>query len=796
MASPIEGNVFGFGDQKFQDTSAIDESIKKINRIFEILGVTAESSQVISVKKEDFLVGLPAKILETTVFVENILHNKVEHSDERDGLIEKCADIIQMADEVVKAPSMVGEQGLGQEFNNLIRQVDALLFSKSHTMASKRRHGEESSTVPTEPQKKIAKTGAHPTFPERSADIPSLVGADNDFSIEQAAQHIRSQERPIEAPEALSLPVEERPLTVFDLFKTFILNDSFLELEKLLQTTEITENFARTLLQVISDSMKCPPNPILEIILKKTALKYKDIEINLAKTSDNIVLMSSIMPLIPHDIQNVVFRRVVVNLLERGKFEEAEIFALHSKAYAPTAAKREARPSAFKGYKDTLSYLSAYSYWSLTSHKIQERFEGVSRGDIEIFLEKIKTEVLPLLVEGKNVEKIKQLKKAGANLISANKTINYGEIANWLLSRQLPLRLARYPEFLQFIQDTHIYSIAKFYKHPIGLIDNDGPGILVNGSLMHFETFCTLFYVREGKIDPEIIERTTGRRWSYLENGLVPHDPEQEIGPFKKEQPEGTFKLSFVFMNEGHTNSLSGIRRFSRHAWIQMKKPDGDVTSIGHLGAGIIRSPDIFEYLPGKRKKISFIMSESKFNAVLQEIEKEQKEHKDVFNYLSNNCSSFSGRIASFMFEKELSPKGDLKLYNTLENRIKMYIVANEITMAIFKLAPLIDSNLMTVGKLKKMFLELINRQDELAGHHDLNLEYIVSLFTKEGGMFDLLFDEVMDCVKKNERSKLVNKFYNLFTECFSCVENLSIDLPPVLAHKLEKLPKATVKNE
>lgn len=377
----------------------------------------------------------------------------------------------------------------------------------------------------------------------------------------------------------------------------------------------------------------------------------------------------------------------------------------------------------------------------------------------------------------------------------------------WLKERHLAPEFREIEGFVDFLRNTKIYSNARFYEHPLPFDENTlQPLIMVAGEYITYEQFLKEYEVREVHGEHQIFNRSTQKRCAYLDRGIVEHDPTKEIVPFKHGASSKTYTVTFMFYAKGHTDSASGIRKYRRHAWINLKNAKGDVFSMGALSNGYLNSPDPYEFLPDKKKAISFVITQEQYEELLKMAGGEQSSREGEFNWLINNCSTFAGRVAGHLFPT-VNPRSRLEEHNTLEHRIKAFVYAREMTTELMKPG--------TVEKLEGVRKEMEKSQsiknsaakaalaaaavehfrgiltrslgssqlDDMSGESLLQLMLSDVIRNKADG----LIKEIIQDIEKGNKNALQDKIHNLMWDIFEINHNLEVDHPSQLFSRVRK---------
>lgn len=384
----------------------------------------------------------------------------------------------------------------------------------------------------------------------------------------------------------------------------------------------------------------------------------------------------------------------------------------------------------------------------------------------------------------------------------------------WLKDRNLVQEFTKVEGFIDFLKNTKIYSIARFYEHPIPFDDDSlQPLLMVNGEYITFQQFLKEYKVIDVGGEFQIINKSTNKRCSYLDKGIVEHDPAKEIVPFKYEAPSKKYTVSFIFYAKGHTDSVSGLRNYRRHSWINLKNPKGEVFSMGALSNGHVTSPDPYEFLPEKKKSVTFEITRDQYEELQKMAADDQSARSDgEFNWLNNNCSTFSGRIAGHLFPT-VTPRSKLEENNTLEHRIKAFVYSREMTNELMKPEALqklkevrttirnsknikedsakVALAAATVQQFKGIFTHALGptQMDDMSG--DAMVKLILSDVTRNGA--DGLITDIIESVERGDKNGLQDKIHNLMWDIFEVNHNLEIDHPSQLLSQIKKQPGSKV---
>lgn len=564
-----------------------------------------------------------------------------------------------------------------------------------------------------------------------------------------------------------------------------------------LMRDDLQPDVARGVLDILLDSknsiaMEIPA--VKQLLNSCTLLPYQLLEARKFQAT-NTILLSELIQICPDEKRELALKNTLLALCKAGKYQQADNLV---KTLLPNIEHRRAPSSMLSSLYTKLTYLCQYGTWYCLHYDPELRFEGSQQVALQEY------------VNSENFEKIKEL-FSGKALHAVTDTVqNVKEAANtarptlddevlWLYEKRLPPSFAACEGFVPFLQKTKLHSVCKFYNHPLAIDEKRGvPLIKVSGQMVPFPEFTQHFTLEQGKADIAIIEKSTGRRWCYLEDGFVPHDPEKELRPFKtvdrshEENPQ--YLITFNYISEGHTNSLSGIKRLREHMWLNLCTPDGKLYSAGSLSASVIRSPDLYEFLPFKTQSVTFPISKKDFDRLLREIRKKQKGDDDSFNFVSHNCSSFCAQTASTVLPN-LSPKTELGVYNTLESRIKSFVIAKELAQQVcHNRAPIKEAlaaqPIENAGALAFAFL---NQVKPLLGDDVTYREFvkIFSIYAQDERYlktFDLVVYQFQSSLLQDSQEEIQSKLFNLFSDLFDASKNITIDTPAILFTQLQKL--------
>lgn len=363
----------------------------------------------------------------------------------------------------------------------------------------------------------------------------------------------------------------------------------------------------------------------------------------------------------------------------------------------------------------------------------------------------------------------------------------------WIESRQLPKELLNDPKIFAFVKDSKIYSHMAFYKHSFQIYNGE-LSILVDGKQIGMKEVLNDFSLKKDGKEYFIIHKETGKRYCYLEEGLIQHDPQTEIKPLRSLTSEETpkeFTAVFYGIKEGHTNSAGGISRYDRHTFAGVKTPGGKLYTFGALSKGSITCPDPYSYIPKKHVEVEFAITEEQFEKTLGLVSKEQSQNES-FNIVFKNCSSFGGRVAKTL-DIPASPQTVIGENDNLENRIKAFAFSKEISKEVKKQANAKDTPCKVNDFLCSNVPEIIMSNDKLTLMQKMITLAAVRSHEKE---LKAAVDSIINEAKKDSEITLTEKFYNLATDIFEATKGMTVSHSNVLFSQLQEIKEKQQRDE
>ena len=207
----------------------------------------------------------------------------------------------------------------------------------------------------------------------------------------------------------------------------------------------------------------------------------------------------------------------------------------------------------------------------------------------------------------------------------------------------------RFPDFARGVLDTHLYAYLAYFDHPLQYEEDTGePALLVDGELVFAADLLRRFALSA----QGVVERDTGRVFTYLEEGLTHWDRQQwpALRPLRVLPPDerpARHTLRVVMLED------------QKHAWVQMIQPNGALTAFGfftsyELGLsqlasaeqGFVCCPDLLELRGGKRLTADIELEPAMFHHVLTHVAAEAQ-HPQAFNTIRENCVAFVARTVA-----------------------------------------------------------------------------------------------------------------------------------------------------
>lgn len=461
-------------------------------------------------------------------------------------------------------------------------------------------------------------------------------------------------------------------------------------------------------------------------------------------------------------------------------------------------------PSAIAEITTQISYVSAYLTWSLFSYQAT-RFQDMDVEKLKSILTPERLESFAEYLDQDNLTVI-----GACRHLSLTNTPTHQAPVDTLIKKGVPIYLNQTPTFLHFIQSSQLHEAINYYNHD-WLVDKiNNPLLLVENQLVSHAQVLDRFELKSMHIGARpvtiIIEKTTGNRFCYLENGLIPHDPATTFTPVKKIEGDGKCYASFISLDHGNSTTPAGIKRlFATHAWIQLQDQDGQIYSVGKWGSGQLYSPDLDQNSPHPKLIAKSEISEDKFSNLIHYIGNLQQSSEQEFNLLTNNCACFSSHIASRLFENPIDPKVDILELNTFENRIKFYNASLQLTEHIFAnkdfLHPVLSSidHTLPLSALLPFIKEFV-KTSPLDNPTKASLQaflimlsaYNLTTCTIQDSPFYPMLLSMQKQLSTDNQAEMVNCFYNLFIDLMHTLQPLQINHPYTLWESLKKQPNVT----
>ena len=458
-------------------------------------------------------------------------------------------------------------------------------------------------------------------------------------------------------------------------------------------------------------------------------------------------------------------------------------------------------PSALAEIASQLSFISSYLTWSTFFYQ-HTRFEDM---DVNKLSSLLNQQTLKSIAESMHQDNL-ELIGATRNLEQAPKPTSQIS-SDTLIKRDIPIYLNQTPDFLNFIQTSHIHEAVNYYNHDWIVNKHNEPQLLVEGKLVSHTEILERFQLKNvyigARLATIIVEKTTDNQFCYLENGLVQHNPTTTFIPIKKIEGDGKCYTTFISLDHGNSTTPAGIKRlFATHAWIQLQDKDGQIYSVGRWGSGQLYSPDLDQTSPHPKLIVKSKISEDQFASLIDHIQTLQQSAEPAFNLVTDNCACFSAHIASCLFQNPIDPLVPIQNLNTFENRIKFYNASLQITEYIFenrdKFMPVftaIDTDI-PLSDIIPMIRSIINHShlDEStksALNHFLSISIIASQGqnTLRDTPFYPLLKSIQRQILTNNQSEMTSCFFNLCTDLLQVLQPLQVNHPYTLWESLKKQP-------
>lgn len=243
----------------------------------------------------------------------------------------------------------------------------------------------------------------------------------------------------------------------------------------------------------------------------------------------------------------------------------------------------------------------------------------------------------------------------------------------------------KFKDFLDFIVTAKLYRYTRYYGHQVYYDPvKDEIFLLVDSEYRGSAWVLSHFRLdnRSGRehlfLPPFIVDRSSKERYAYLQDGLVRHDSETDVRPYKilpRSERPSTPEIVFKFSLNGNFDSPKGVQELDFHCWCELVRKSGETYSFGLFAQGVVQSPDPFGFYKKNIKSVKFPISNLKISELLVEIQKGRFLGHEKFNIGSNNCSSFIRKIASSL---NLHPSINTKLKDlySFTTRIRIFAVA------------------------------------------------------------------------------------------------------------------------
>ncbi|MCH9630900.1 MAG: hypothetical protein S4CHLAM37_09100 [Chlamydiia bacterium] len=546
----------------------------------------------------------------------------------------------------------------------------------------------------------------------------------------------------------------------------------------------IKQNLKKEWIFLIGKSQIILDEAIIEDFFKSSSLSINE-AINIILSIDgkkNYHLLAILIMKTP--LKAETLERCITSLTKSSDYDGAQ-FLQDLLQDSVTPFKRK-KTSFVKRVRQKLTYLYDYTMWS-TFHYRNIRFPFIDK----LGLQNARADELTPLFEKQNLAVVGKARKAmGRQEFSEKK----------LLQADFEKRFLKNPEFAQMLYTTGIHNAMKYFGHDWEINNRSQPYILVEGKLVLENEFLSRFEVRDFNIGlghvPKIFEKSTDQVFEYSEKGLVPHNHLDFLPMKKVDNPDGKFYISFKALDHGNTTSVGGVQRYVKsHSWLNLQNSDGELYSAGLFATGKVLSPDLFEYAERPKVEAKFEVTESQFLEVKKYIE-DKKSTENPFNFINQNCSSFSLDIARILFP-DIDASAYVRETTGFENRIKLFVISRMITDHIIenrehiktaietsRLLQESDRTRLLTNAMKNIFEE---EDSTTAAFEDL----IVGLEALQSSEYGLIVEEMANYFVEHSRDEIMSCIYNQFTSIQRSSLTHSMDHPYKLCENLSKKPEA-----
>lgn len=258
--------------------------------------------------------------------------------------------------------------------------------------------------------------------------------------------------------------------------------------------------------------------------------------------------------------------------------------------------------------------------------------------------------------------------------------------SEWLKSRGLPRELAqpRFREIYRFIVDSQLYRPIQYYKHLV-MYDAKTDDIFLMVDDAYESSKSILSHLRlenrssreRAFLPPFIVNMQTGERYAYLDKGLILHDSERDIRPYKvisKEEAPRKPQALFHFCLNGNFDSPEGVQELDHHTWCELIDTSGECYSFGLFAQGVVQSPDPTEFSDRRRYSLAFDVKS--LVPLFKHVEQHRIQGSGNYHLSKYNCSSFVREICS-LIDIRVSERCKLRQFDGIVNKIRMYAIAS-----------------------------------------------------------------------------------------------------------------------